>query len=68
MVDIERLRYRSTMNKIAIASLLVLAAFVWAAWSAIRKPSRGNILGTDCERCHSRPSLRIHYRLAIVHP
>jgi len=32
------------MNKIDIALLLVaLVAFVWAAWSAIRKPSRGNI-------------------------
>ena len=31
------------MNKIDIALLLALVAFVWAAWSAIRKPSRGNI-------------------------
>jgi hypothetical protein len=31
------------MNKFDIASLLILAAFVWAAWSVIRKPSRANI-------------------------
>jgi len=31
------------MNKFDIASLLILAVFVWAAWSVIRKPSRGNI-------------------------
>jgi asparagine N-glycosylation enzyme membrane subunit Stt3 len=31
------------MNKVDIASLLIFAAFVWAAWSVIRKPSRGNI-------------------------
>jgi hypothetical protein len=31
------------MNKIDIASLLALVAFVWAAWSATRKPSRGTI-------------------------
>ena len=31
------------MNKFDIASLLALGAFVWAVWSAIRKPSRGKI-------------------------
>ncbi len=31
------------MNKIDIASLLILVGFVWAVWSATRKPSRGNI-------------------------
>jgi len=32
------------MNKIDIVlPLLTLVAFVWAVWSAIRKPSRGNI-------------------------
>ena len=31
------------MNKFDIASLLILVAFVWAAWSVIRKPSRSNI-------------------------
>ena len=32
------------MNNFDIASLLILAAFVWATWSVIRKPSRGSIL------------------------
>ena len=31
------------MKKIDIASLLLLVAFVLLVWSAIRKPSRGNI-------------------------
>ncbi len=31
------------MNKFDIASLLALVAFVWAVWSATRKPSRSNI-------------------------
>src|SRR5438067_13811567 len=31
------------MNNFDIASLLILAAFVWAAWSVIRRPSRRNI-------------------------
>src|SRR4029077_2078560 len=31
------------MNTVDIASLLALLAFVWAAWSASRKPFRGNI-------------------------
>jgi hypothetical protein len=31
------------MNTFDIASLLILVAFVWAVWSAARKPSRSNI-------------------------
>jgi hypothetical protein len=33
------------MNKLYIASLLILAAFVWAVWLATRNPSRRNTWG-----------------------
>ena len=33
------------MTKLDIASLVILAAFVWAVWSATRNPSRRNTWG-----------------------